>query len=225
MIDVNKLLNLYSPEKVDKFFESEMPNANITATVINVAIFVVVVTIASLIGGVLSTVISGVLSGNVGSAVMQGGVNFIVSIGSAIFSFIMFFIGAALLYFIATKVFGGTGKLEQLLYLMSVSSLALSPVFAVLNILSAIPCVNCLAGLGSLIAAIYMLFLDYKALMISQKMLSDKALFSIVAWIVVIIIIAGIIAGILMVLGFAAMFMGVMGGTAMAGNAMPQLPF
>ena len=202
-MDFGKLINVFYPSRVDGYFRNELPNAAMGAVVTNVVIAIVILTLASLISTFVSTAFSGVLasiSGDVGGAFVAGTFNLVMVVVGAVMGFILFFVGGYILYFIA-KLLGGGGTAIQILYLLSIIFLALSPLSAVITLLSIIPCVGCLLLPVSLAILVYTLYLDYKAIRAVCKLDSGKTIITMVLWIIVMVIIYVII-------GLAVLFLG-----------------
>ncbi len=205
-MDFSKLINVYYPEKVDKFFKEELPNANWNSVLVNVIIAIAVVTFASLIATLLGTMIwgsLGAIGGDVEGTAVSGAADLLAVIALAVIGFVFFFVGGFILYLIA-QALGGKGTAEQFLYLLSIIQLALSPVSAIINLLSIIPCVGCLLLPVTLLVLVYMLYLYYKAIMAACGLDSGKSIIALVLWIIVSVVIAVIIIVSLLFLGLTS---------------------
>jgi len=222
MIDFKGLLNVFKPKEVEGYFKKEMPNAQWSGVVTNVLLGMVIVTIASFIVALVQTMFQGVLmtmGGAAGQAVVSGAANLGGVLVGAVMNFILFFVFAFILHFIA-RAMGGKGEALKLLYLMSIASLALSPIWAVIQLLMIIPCINCLMLIVGFGVLLYELYLIYEGVMVSHGLESNKALIAVAAWVIVLLIIAAVIIGAMMLFIGATMF----GAGALSGMSPTYYP-
>ena len=205
-MDFAKVINVFYPSKVDGYFREELPNARLDSTAINVLAAIAIVTLASVVTTIFGTAIASVFSaigGDVRGAVLSGSISFMALGINAVLGFVGFFVAGFVLHIIA-KVLGGKATAGQLLYLLSIIVLALSPISAVIELLSIIPCVGCLLLPVSLAIIVYNLYLDYKTLRVAHSLDSGKSIIALVLWIIVIVIIYAILIALLFFLGLAS---------------------
>lgn len=222
MMDFGGLVNAFNPRKVEGYFKKEMPNASWGGVAINAGIAIAVVTIMALLVTALSTVFSGVLMTAMGAPAAgftPGIASFVFILIVAVVSFIGFFVSGFILHFIA-KALGGQGNAVQLLYLMSIGALAVSPIWALAYLLSAIPCVGCLLLLLGLIPLVYSLYLYYVAAMLAHKLDSGKAAIAVVGWVIVLAVIFAILFVIMAMLIGASLY-GLGAASGMTSNYYP----
>ncbi|MBD3210706.1 hypothetical protein GF318_04975 [Candidatus Micrarchaeota archaeon] len=203
MTDFGSLINIYKPKELANYLRRECQKAGWGPTAINVAIAIIVTSVASAVVALVGTMLSGVLGamgGDLGGAAIGGAFNFVLIAATAVASFIGFFVVGLILHFIAAAL-GGKGTPEKTLYMMSLPMLALSPLYAVITLLSVIPCVGCLLIPVGLLVAIYQLFVYYKGLMAVNGMESTKAIIALVAWVILLLILYAIVFGLMFALG------------------------
>ena len=183
-------------KNVEAYLAKQVPKANWGATIINIVLAIIMIGIASIMATLLRPIVLGLLPGGFGgtsmSTSLSSGLGIEMIIGICIINFILFFIHGGIMHLIA-KAFGGTGKMMQLLYLMSMVSLAMAPILVLFDLIIIIPCVNCIVFLFLFALVAYIYYLYYLILKIIYKLESGRAILAMVAYFVVGVIISIII--------------------------------
>jgi hypothetical protein len=188
-------------KNVEAYLAKQVPKASWGAVILNLALMIIIGGIANIIAVLLRPMVSSLVPSIAGISLAAASGN--MSIGMTIMvlaaGFIGFFILGGIMHLLA-KAFGGTGRMVQLLYLMSVAGLAVLPISVVLVLLTIIPCVSCISGICSLAIAAYLYYLYYLMIKMVYGLDSGKAILTLVAYFAVIIIISVILGVILIAL-------------------------
>ncbi|MCX6773461.1 MAG: Yip1 family protein [Candidatus Micrarchaeota archaeon] len=193
--DIRKFLDY---KNLESYLTKLVQNASWNAILINVGLIVIITGIASLIAAFISTTFASTLAGMAGKGAMGAGLSGAgMTYSTAIFTIITnsigFFILGGILQIIA-KLFGGKGKIADLIYLMSIYGLAIAPVSALLTILSSIPFVSCIILPIVLLISLYGLYAQlYLPIKIVHKFDSKKAMMAVGAYVAIMVVISIII--------------------------------
>jgi len=196
--DIENLKGLYSPNTADDSLKKERARASWDKAVLNAAILsivgVVTIVVSYFIGSVFTTGVNG-LAFLVTAPILIA----IIPIAT----FILLFIEGFLLNAIA-RFLGGKGTALEVIYLMSLISIAFLPLTFIVGLLSGIPLISCVGSIASLVISIYALFLQYKMLMLVHSLPSDKAIISLVLFFVIILAVTFAIGALIVLFGMGA---------------------
>ena len=190
-------------KNVEAYLAKQAPKASWNATIVNVALIAVFMGIWSILQMLLAPRILGLLPGiPAGSMAAIYGTPSSMALKTLLQlagGFIVFFLTGGILHLIA-KALGGKGSMVQLIYLMSMASLVITPLGLILSLFAIIPCVGCILGLGALVLAVYLYYLYYLILRLTYKLDSGKAILTLVGLIVLCIIVGLVFVGIYILL-------------------------
>lgn len=158
-------------------YEAEIPNANITKTLIGVAIVAIVSFLFNLIfAGASAAALAPLTSqlrqsgSNIDPAALTGGAGIGGALLGLVFTFVFFFVGAGIQYLVA-KMLGGQGQdFGTHAYL---DSLSYTPLRVVSTVVAIIPVIG---GLVGLVLILYQLYLQSLGLQASQRLPAGKAM-------------------------------------------------
>lgn len=186
-MDFPDIAKVFNYKEVEGYYAMQLSRASWGAAAINIAIVILVSAVMQGIALVVSTALSGVSAAftqqSLAPTVVEGGINFLSIGAGAVAGFIGFFLSGLLLHALA-KALGGRGSALQLIYLLSVGSLAMVPVTLAIQVLYIIPCLCCAGALLGLALGIYGLYLSYVSVKVAHQMESTKALIALVLWLV-----------------------------------------
>lgn len=208
--DIENMKGLYSPKTADDSLKKERPKASWDRAALNAALLsiagIITILISYMIGSVFTTGVNMM-------AIMVASPILIVIIPIA--TFVLLFIEGFLLNAIS-RFLGGKGTALEVIYLMSLISVAFLPLTFVIGLLSGIPLVSCIGSIASLAVSIYALFLQYRMLMLVHSLPSDKAIISLVLFFVIILAVAFAIGALFVLFGMGAMLgIGALGNGAL----------
>ncbi|MBI5228216.1 YIP1 family protein [Candidatus Micrarchaeota archaeon] len=169
-----ELLDLFYPNKAEKFFSSQLKNANWRSTTINVSIAII-----------LNTVMLGILIHLKGDSISS-------LVGAMILSFVSFFILGSVLYEVG-KALGGKGRHVEQLYSLSLIELGILPISILIQLLTFIIGTISIIGILGILVGIYLLYLRYLSVKAVQRLDKGRAVIAILAYLFVVIIFAAFI--------------------------------
>lgn len=189
-MDFPDITRVFNYKEVEGYYGMQLQKASWAAACMNLLIVVLVTAAMQVLLLVLQTALSGVSAAMtqqpLGPTAVAGGMNLVfLGVGAAA-SFAGFFLFGLLLHLIA-KALGGRGSALQLIYLMSVSNLAMVPVSIALQVLSFVPCLCCVGWLLGIALGIYGLYLTYLSVKVAHQLEGTKALIALVLWMVVVV--------------------------------------
>ncbi len=137
-----------------------------------------------------------------------GQIFFVMLIGTLIISPLSFFMGAGLQY-LGARLFGGTGDFQSHIYLLALIQVPITILGGVVSLLSNVPAVGFIAGLGGVVLSVYSLIVTVRAIKAVHDLSTGRA----VAGMIIPPIVLFVLGGCLMML-FGSALLNVLGNLA-----------